>query len=240
MPNAIEQFFRRPSKRTYLAARRVAVARLGGSPPVDVFDFQALEVLFQLRRFDQVLEQAEELVDRYPLSPRLYFLAGVAAEEVGDPTRMGFYRSRAQCCIGGIGATGTGDRKSPFQSTYLTDARMIAAVMGREAVRQRVIDFRGSTLDELECDDGSKLYFHLLQLDAVIAREDSTAMDAAIGQNLAKRTPTRAASRVAGRATRRTATRQPAPNTLASGGSANGRRRSKSRSASKGKPVINN
>jgi hypothetical protein len=236
MPNAIEQFFSRPSKRTYLAARRVAVARLGSSVPVDVFDFQALEVLFQLRQFERVLEEADELVERYPLSPRLYYLAGITAEEIGDPARDEFYRSRARCCIRGIAATGTGQRKSPFQSTYLTDARMIAAAMGREAIRQKVINYQGTTLDVLECDDGSKLYFRMLQLDALVPVEDSSVIGVTTRQTAVRKAASRAARRAASGAASRASGRQTAPRTVASGGSAGDRRRqrSKSRSASRG------
>lgn len=162
MPGAIEQFFSRPNKRTYLLARRVIVAR--SDYRIRESTLHDLQEQLNAGRYSEVLERADELCESLPLNARLYFLAGVAACELGRVPEADRYRERFQACLRGLLGTGDGTLKRPFIVTYLSDERDLLQSLGLRASRQSVVESRSRALDLLECEDGTVIYCEVSDL----------------------------------------------------------------------------
>ncbi len=162
MPSAIERFFSNPTKRSYLLARQVVVARSDYRP--NDFVLHELHDRLQAGEFAAVLKQVAALDDQFLLSSRLFFLGAVAATELGMKVLAESYRERFRACLSGLLATGDGTARRPYQVTYLTDERDVVQALGLRSSRQKLVETRTSVLDLLECDDGSELHFDVSAL----------------------------------------------------------------------------
>ena len=157
MPSAIERFFSQPTRRSYLLARQVVVARSTYQP----LDFEVSELgdLNHAGRFNEVLARVASLSDQFVLSSRLFFQGAIAATELGLADMARDYRTRFCACLRGVLATGDGSRKNPYRVTYTTDERDVLEALGLRANRQRLVETSNRALDVLECDDGSEIWF---------------------------------------------------------------------------------
>jgi hypothetical protein len=162
MPTAIERFFRTPSQRSYLDARRILVCRSSFDPT----DFRVAEIsmMAQAGDYESLLEVIQSLDEVFALSTRCNFLGAVAATELGETAIAQHYKTRLQSCLRGVFATGDGSQRRPYQVTFLSDERDVLQSLGKTAVSQQRVETISRVYDMLECSDDTMVYFDISHL----------------------------------------------------------------------------
>lgn len=112
-------------------------------------------------QFAAVLEQVETLQPHWALSPRVHFLAAVAAEELEDPELAELEKFVFQACLEGILATGDGSADSPYLITYLSDEYDVLAALGLSPRSQSLVERGDMLCDVVKCDEGEQVWFEL-------------------------------------------------------------------------------
>lgn len=166
MQDELQAFLEAPSARTYRCVREALLDEVA-SASSDALSLTALVELTELAaagEFAAVLARAEELSLAWALSPRVHYLAAVAAEELGDAETAELERFTFQACLEGILATGHGTAESPYLITYVSDEYDVAVALGLEPRSQALVEQPGCLCDVVKCLDGEELWFELTGL----------------------------------------------------------------------------
>lgn len=194
MLSAIERFFRDPSRRSYLEARRIVVSQSQYAPN----DLRLVELTQRAEsgQFAVLLAQIESLDDHFALSPRIQFLGAVAATELGQTEKAESYRRQLTACLRGLRATGDGSRRRPFQVTFLSDERDLLKSLGKMPVTQRMEENGSRAFDILRCSDGTDVYFDVSCMIACRpTRQRTPAVGDRQGNSRRRRTPAKSPPR---------------------------------------------
>lgn len=162
LQNALEAFLEDPSADGFLRVRRMLIAEGDYRPR-----WQAVRRLSQLaeeQQHDQLLAEVDELMPAWVLCPRIHFLAGIAAEALGDAEEVELRRFLTQSCLAGLLATGPGSRTQPLLATYPTDVQDALAGMRQTACSQRLVKDGQRLLDVITCKDKQAVWFDVTQL----------------------------------------------------------------------------
>lgn len=164
MQEELQTFLEAPGARTYRRVREALVEELAStghtatcSPVVPA----ELAELAATSQFTTLLERIDELQPAWALSPRVHFLAALAAEECGDEEVAEIERFTFQACLEGILATGDGTAAAPYLITYLSDEYDVLAALGLEPRSQKLVEQRGMLCDVAKCLDGEEVWFEL-------------------------------------------------------------------------------
>ncbi len=164
MQEELQTFLEAPSARTYRNVREALVeelATLGPSAPLSPVCLIELAELAASNQFTTLLERVDELQPAWALSPRIHFLAAIAAEECGDIDVAELERFTFQSCLEGILATGDGTAAAPYLITYISDEYDVLAALGLEPRSQALVEQRGMLCDVARCLDGEEVWFEL-------------------------------------------------------------------------------
>jgi hypothetical protein len=163
MHDELQAFLEAPSARTYRCVREALLDEVASASP----EALSLTVLVELTElaaagdFQTLLERTEELAPVWALSPRLHYLAALAAEELGDAETAALERFTFQACLEGILSTGDGSPESPYLITYVSDEYDVAAALGLEPRSQSLVEQPGYLCDVVKCLDGEEVWFEL-------------------------------------------------------------------------------
>ena len=164
MQEELQTFLEGPTARTYRRVREALVeeiAALGTTASLSPICLVELAELAAQSQFTTLLERVDELQPAWALSPRIHFLAAVAAEECGDAGVAELERFTFQSCLEGILATGDGTADAPYLITYLSDEYDVLAALGLEPRSQTLVEQRGMLCDVAKCLDGEEIWFEL-------------------------------------------------------------------------------
>jgi hypothetical protein len=137
LQDALTEFFESPTARRYRRVREMVIRgddyRPQSSTLVELAD------LVQHGDFAAALALVDELTPGWSLCPRVHFLAGMAAEGLGDADEVELRRFMAQSCLDGIVATGAGSRTRPWVVSYPSDVQDVLTRQGFKAISQQLI-----------------------------------------------------------------------------------------------------
>jgi hypothetical protein len=164
MLDELQIFLEAPGARTYRKVREALVDEVSSQGLTDTLSPTALIELTTLAaagQFSELLDRADDLQPAWSLSPRVHYLAAVAAEETGETDIAQLERFTFQACLEGILATGNGTAESPYLITYLSDEYDVLGVLGLEPRSQALVDRHGLLCDVVKCLDGEEVWFEL-------------------------------------------------------------------------------
>jgi hypothetical protein len=166
MHDELQAFLEAPSARTYRRVREALLDEVANASP-EALSLTSLIELAELAaagEFAALLERTEELSITWALSPRVHYLAAVAAEELGETETAELERFTFQACLEGILATGDGTPDAPYLITYVSDEYDVAAALGLEPRSQSLVEQPGYLCDVVKCLDGEEVWFELTGL----------------------------------------------------------------------------
>jgi len=162
MQRQLAAFVEQPSKATFLAARD---AVLRESPrPLLAAQIAELERLLEQEDYHSLISQLDALPPSKVLSPRIHFLAGEAADALGDWEETELERCLFVITLQGLLATGDGTQANPYIVCHASDEYDILDALNREASRQAIVEDGGRTYDVLRCSDGREMWFDASQV----------------------------------------------------------------------------
>lgn len=164
MQEELQTFLEAPTARNYRRVRESLleyVASLDAAPSLSPRIIAELTELTLAEQFSAVLAQVDELQPAWALSPRVHYLAALAAEESGDQEGAELERFTFQSCLEGILATGDGTADAPYLITYLSDEYDVLCALGLETQSQVMLEQRGMICDVAKCLDGEEVWFEL-------------------------------------------------------------------------------
>lgn len=160
----LESYLQSPTPARFAALREMIVDGAEYRPQADVIG--ELSELLRRRRFELLLQRVDELMPAWALCPRVHFLAGCAAEEIGDLEEVELRRFLTSSCIQGIRGSGDGGRRRPWPATYPSDVRDALASLGLNAQSQHLVEADETLLDVVATDDGSIYWFDVGEMIA--------------------------------------------------------------------------
>lgn len=98
------------------------------------------------------------------LSPRAHQLAAEVARSLGDHETERRETLIHERCVEGILNTGQGTRDAPYLVTHAGDEYDLLDHFERKFGRQSLVQDSGRSLEKIECQDGSELWFDLTDL----------------------------------------------------------------------------
>jgi hypothetical protein len=169
MFDELQIFLEAPGARTYRKVREALLDEVselvatgqGGSCQLSPANLIELTELASAGEFDSILARVEEMQPVWALSPRVHYLAAIAAEETGEADVAQVERFTFQACLEGILATGDGTADAPYLVTYVSDEYDVLATLGIEPRSQRLTERRGLLCDVLKGVDGEEVWFEL-------------------------------------------------------------------------------
>jgi len=162
MDESYQAFVDDPTPERFLAARR-AVIDDPGYPP-DGLPLVKLERLLDAAQFTRLARETARLLHAWRLSPRMHFLAGVAAAELGRTARASEQRRQLQACLQGLLGTGDGTRERPFLVTHASDEYDVVRALGHQPITQQLVDSGSRRMDVIGCRGGIELWFDVTAL----------------------------------------------------------------------------
>lgn len=164
MQEELQTFLEAPTARTYRRVREALLEQLASCDTTPSLSPRCLTELTELavaEQFTTLLDVADSLQPAWALSPRIHYLAAIAAEECGDEEVAELERFTFQSCLEGILATGDGTAEAPYLITYLSDEYDVLSALGLEPRSQALVEQRGMLCDVTKCLDGSEVWFEL-------------------------------------------------------------------------------
>ena len=160
-------FVDEPSSERFLFVREQVI----GDPLYDPYsdDLRRLELFHEVGEFDVVLEEAAALEPIWRLSPRLHYLVGTAAMELGDIASAELRKHYSRACMNALIETGDGTPDAPFLVTYLSDEYDLLRYMNAHVQGQQVAELDGAHFDILTTDDDI-FWFDVTDLIAAASR----------------------------------------------------------------------
>ena len=164
LEDAWEVFLEAPTRSRFLTLRELVVSEADYAPMIATL--HELTSLLGRNRPAQVQRRVEELLPTWAICPRLHYLAGCAAEELGDAEEVELCHFLSHTCIDGILSTGDGSRRAPWLVTYPTDAQDCLARMGLSMESQRLVEGSDGLLDVITAAEGQCFWFDVDQMVA--------------------------------------------------------------------------
>jgi hypothetical protein len=164
MQDELQAFLEAPSAHAY---RRVREALLDEVAASDASESPSLTTLIELAElaaageFEDLLARVEELSPAWALSPRVHYLAAIAAVELGEEGTAELEQFIFQTCLEGILATGHGTAEAPYLITYVSDEYDVVAALGLEPRSQALVEQPACLCDVVQCADGEEVWFEL-------------------------------------------------------------------------------
>ena len=172
LEDAWRVFLERPSCASFTTLRELVLQEAYAPSAV---------VLVELAQFladeehGEVVQRVEELMPAWALCPRIHYLAGCAAEALGDEEEAELCHFLSISCIDGILRTGDGSRSDPWLATYPSDARDCLTRLGLTITSQQLLDDGDRLLDVMTADDEKCYCFDVTELVAAGAESESVA-----------------------------------------------------------------
>jgi hypothetical protein len=154
---AYEKFLNDPSRSHYYHVRRLLLASRSGRPRLE--DLRVVSDAAVARCYRKLQRGCEELMPAWMLSPRVHYLAAVAAAGLGNDELWQLEHFQMQQCLSGLLATGTGFLENPYHCLYPTDMQDILVAVGREARAQHSVEGPQGRLDLVTCTNGVEIWF---------------------------------------------------------------------------------
>ena len=167
MQDDLRTFLEAPSAHTYRRVRESLLEEVSTLDLPGILSPGSLVELVELAsagKFSTLLARVDDLQPAWALSPRVHFLAAIAAEETGATEIAELERFTFQACLEGILATGDGTAEAPYLITYLSDEYDVLAALGLEPRAQVLVEQRGLLCDVARCLDGEEVWFELTDI----------------------------------------------------------------------------
>ena len=164
LQEAWQLFLESPTRASFAALRELVVSDDEYAPAA--FKLAELTDLLQRNAFREVQRLADELMPAWALCPRIHFLAGCAAEALGDAEEVELCRFLSTTCVDGIVASGEGTRSNPWLVTYPSDAQDCLTRLGTSMVSQQLMDRGDLLLDVIVAADGKSYCFDVTEMVA--------------------------------------------------------------------------
>lgn len=144
-------FVEEPSSERFLFVREQII----GDPLYDPYSdaLRRLELFHEDGDFDVVVEEAAALEPLWRLSPRLHYLVGTAALEMGELAKAEVRRHYSRACLDALLELGDGTPEAPFLVTYLSDEYDLLRYFDAQMQHQQVVELDGALFDVLTTDD---------------------------------------------------------------------------------------
>ena len=167
LEDLLEAFLEEPTCDGFLRVREQLLADEHFAPHASVVDH--LEQLFAQGRAKAAFRAVDELMPAWGLCPRVHFLAGQAAEMLGDADEVELCRFLVSTCLEGVLSTGRGTRCLPYLATYPTDVHDVLTAKGLTAKSQRLIDAATTRLVGVVSHEGPTVWFDVGEMLAASA-----------------------------------------------------------------------
>ncbi len=156
MQRALKAFAIAPSQDTFLAALQALSRSSGG---VSGADIARLAVLAQSRDHAAFSAALAELPPLVALSPAVHALAAQSARAADDVEDAELEEFLLDACLTAILETGDGSADAPYAVVCTADERQICHALGLEPGPQALINDSGTSLDVVQCLDGTDVWF---------------------------------------------------------------------------------
>ena len=173
LEDAWELFLERPTCASFTTLREMVLGEKHYAPSALVL--VELTQLLADEQHGKILRRCEELIPAWALCPRIHFLAGCAAEALGDDDETELCQFLSSTCVDGIMSSGDGSRGKPWLDTCPSDAHDCLARLGLSVVSQQLLDVGDRLLDVITASDGKCYCFDVTDLIAAGAESTSVA-----------------------------------------------------------------
>lgn len=129
-------------------------------------EYNDVKMLMECGRFNDARVWLRRLGPGRLLSPKAHELAAIVGRYLGDNEGARRESLTYHRCIEGILGTGDGTREHPYLLTHAGDQFDLLDYLERKIGRQSVVQDQGRTLEHVECQDGSELWFDLSDVHA--------------------------------------------------------------------------
>jgi hypothetical protein len=174
LEDLLEAFLEEPTCDGFLRVREHLLADEHFAPHARVID--KLEQLVAQGRAKAALKTVDELMPAWGLCSRVHFLAGQAAEMLGDAEEVELCRFLVSTCVEGMLSTGRGTRRSPYLATYPSDVQDVLTAKGLTASTQRLIDTATTRLAGVVTHEGSTVWFDVGEMLVAAAKSPPIAV----------------------------------------------------------------
>lgn len=132
-------------------------------------DIATLDQLLEEGMEREVLAEQETIV-KLIASPRAHLLLAEVHRRLEDEDSANFERAFAAALGRGMLDTGDGSEQRPYLVTRTSDEYDVLLFLGKRMAGQALIQRDGQTLDRLECDDGTVVYFDITRMYGTLDR----------------------------------------------------------------------
>jgi len=152
-----DAFLEEPTPQNYLAARRALVT----SPAYDPYaqGLSEAEELVNTRRWVDALKKISEVMPNFHLTPRIHYLASLAAEAQDDKAAVQRHTFAYERCLRGLLETGEGTEEKPYLVTRVEDEYDMLVHLEKEPAGQGLVSRNGKHFDVMRCTDGTEIWF---------------------------------------------------------------------------------
>ena len=164
LQDALESFLQQPTPARFVVVRDFVIGEIDYRPcPLTLVE---LTNLLRDAEYDQLLRRIETLMPAWAICPRVHFLAGCAAQAVGDCEEVELCRFLSSTCIQGIRNSGDGSRRRPWLVTYPSDVQDCLASLALSVTSQRLVEGDDALFDVVTTAGGNSYWFDVTEMVA--------------------------------------------------------------------------
>lgn len=173
MQSALQRFVAQPSRENYLLARAALLA--ASTRTLDAAQLDALALLADAGDIPGLAAALDALPPIAALVPRVHYYAALAAEARQDADDLELERMLLVICLRALLMTGDGSPELPYVVSAVSDEYDLLDSLELCPGSQTLVHRGDGTLDVIQCEDGSEIWFDVSALIAIPASAPAAA-----------------------------------------------------------------
>ncbi len=157
MADLFAEFLETPNGTTFTALREWLIQQ----PEYDYasLDLDEVAALTQDENFGAVIDQGDDAMPNWVLSPSMHQYLAEAARSQGDEDRAKVEEYLIKACLAGLSQSGDGSAEKPYLLTHPADEYDLVESLGKVVTEHTTLVDLASPLSRVTCEDGTILHF---------------------------------------------------------------------------------
>lgn len=154
----LERYLQEQSPESFLQLRDAVAASSSYAPYSDSYVETAHSLLKQ-EKFEEAIDYLMSMMLNWFLNPGIHKLVSFASHKLSKSDDAQFEYTLAMLFLKGILSTGDGSETRPYLVLHIRDEYDVLEHLGKEPVRQSLVNKGNRHYDRQDCKDGSQIWF---------------------------------------------------------------------------------
>ncbi len=163
-----QTFFAKPGKENYLRANKATTTSKTYNPYSN--ELNDIRELIDDGKYADARSRLKKCMPEFMLSPQAHQLSSQVEKQLGAAAAAKREAELAKKCIDGILSTGDGSDKKPYLVARVSDEYDVLSHLGKTMVQQGLMHKNGKACDQIQCRDGTVLWFDVSSLFAAFMK----------------------------------------------------------------------